>query len=223
MADSGARPVYGGCAERGLRLAPALERTAVSGGSLRQRDQLLLLREPPEEAVLKAGPPTKAPARRAHELFLGGLAVHLRLEHDLREDLERRLFGHLPACLEGATEACNDGVLPCEKATPQPAGSARAPRRVKWRAMTEEEIRAILASVEPSTFIDRTPGTVALLRSRVEEAGGDPDAVGRWVEAHGGRLDRTMPYRIKGQGPRYGRKETSGQDFYVVPVEALEG
>ena len=87
--------------------------------------------------------------------------------------------------------------------------------------VTEDEIRALLGTVQPSPFIDRTPGTVALLRSRVEEAGGDPDEVARWVEAHGGRVDRTLPYRQAGHGPRYGQKLTPAQEFYVVPTEAL--
>lgn len=89
--------------------------------------------------------------------------------------------------------------------------------------MTEDEIRALLATVQPSSFIDRTPGTVAVLRSRVEEAGGDPDAVARWVDAHGGRVDRTLPYRRQGRGPRYGGKESPAEEFYVVPTEALAG
>ena len=87
--------------------------------------------------------------------------------------------------------------------------------------MTDGEIRALLASVEPSPFIDRTPGTVALLRSRVEQAGGDAAAVAEWVEARGGRVDRTLPYRRKGLGPRYGQKVTEAEEFYVVPVDAL--
>ena len=88
--------------------------------------------------------------------------------------------------------------------------------------MTEDEIRELLTSVQPSPFVDRTPGTVALLRSRVEEAGGDPEAVARWVEAHGGRVDRTLPYREGGQGARYGKKASPAKEFYVVPTEALE-
>ena len=39
--------------------------------------------------------------------------------------------------------------------------------------MNDEKIRALLASVQPSDWIDRTPHTVAILRSRVEAAGGD--------------------------------------------------
>ncbi len=87
--------------------------------------------------------------------------------------------------------------------------------------MNDDPIRALLASVEPSGFIDRTPGTVAFLRSRVEEAGGDPDSVAQWVEAHGGHVDRSPPYLRKGLGPRYRQQESSGQEFYVVPTEAL--
>ncbi len=87
--------------------------------------------------------------------------------------------------------------------------------------MSEEEIRRLLASVQPSTFLDRTPGTVALLRSRVEDAGGDADEVARWVESRGGRIDRTLPYRRQGHGPRYGPKLSEPQEFYVVPVDAL--
>jgi hypothetical protein len=87
--------------------------------------------------------------------------------------------------------------------------------------MTDEEIRRVLGSVQPSPFLDRTPGTVAILRERVEEAGGSPDDIARWVEAHGGRVERTLPYRLKGRGSRYGHKLRDAQEFYVVPLEAL--
>ena len=87
--------------------------------------------------------------------------------------------------------------------------------------MTEKQIRALLASVEPSPFIDRTPGTVALLRSRVEEAGADADAVDRWVEANGGRVDRTLGFQLPAKGQTPGHKLSRAQAFYVVPTEAL--
>ncbi len=87
--------------------------------------------------------------------------------------------------------------------------------------MTDNDIRALLSSVKPSPFIDRTPGTIAVLRRRVEEAGADPDAVARWVEAKGGRLDRTQSYFVTGHGPRCGQKVSAAQEFYVVPTEAL--
>ncbi len=70
-------------------------------------------------------------------------------------------------------------------------------------------------------WIDRTPDTVAILRSRVEEAGGDPDAVSEWVKAHGGRVDRTPAYYRQGLGPRPRQQESPGKEFYVVPTEAL--
>ena len=89
--------------------------------------------------------------------------------------------------------------------------------------MKDEDIQALLAGLQPSPFLDRTPGTVALLRARVEEAGGDPDAVARWVEAHGGRVDRTFSYRLAGHHERYGRKIAPPKEFYVVPTEVLSG
>jgi len=87
--------------------------------------------------------------------------------------------------------------------------------------MNDDEIRSLLTTVQPSGWIDRTPDTVALLRSRVEEAGADADVVSEWVKAQGGHLDRTQSYRRKGWGPRCGQRESSGEDFYVVPTQAL--
>ncbi len=87
--------------------------------------------------------------------------------------------------------------------------------------VTENEIRALLSTVQPSPFIDRTPGTIAVLRRRVEEAGADPDVVARWVEAKGGRVDRTLPHWVAGHGPRCGQKASDAKDFYVVPTKAL--
>jgi len=87
--------------------------------------------------------------------------------------------------------------------------------------VTDNEIRTLLSSVKPSPFIDRTHGTVALLRCRVEEAGADLDAVERWVEAEGGRVDRTLSYRVGGGGPRFGAKLSNAEDFFVVPTESL--
>jgi hypothetical protein len=82
-------------------------------------------------------------------------------------------------------------------------------------------MRALLASVQPAGFIDRTPGTVAFRRSRVEEAGGDPDAVAQWVKTHGGRVDWTPRYLRRGLGARPRQQESAGEEFYVVPTEAL--
>ena len=87
--------------------------------------------------------------------------------------------------------------------------------------MTDKKIRSVLSSLQPSPFIDRTPGTVALLRSKVEDAGADPDAVARWVEAKGGRVDHTQSYFVAGHHQRCGQKVSEAKEFYVVPTEAL--
>ena len=89
------------------------------------------------------------------------------------------------------------------------------------KRVNDDDIRALLTSVQPSPWIDRTPDTIAILRSRVEEAGGDPDAVSEWVRARGGRVDRTPAYWRRGLGPRYRQQESPGKEFYVVPTEAL--
>ncbi len=88
--------------------------------------------------------------------------------------------------------------------------------------MTDDPIRALLASVQPSGWIDRTPDTVAILRSRIEEAGGDPEAVSTWVREHGGHVDSTPTYYRQGLGPRVRQQESPRKEFYVVPTEALE-
>lgn len=86
----------------------------------------------------------------------------------------------------------------------------------------EDQIRALLASVPASGWIDRTPDTVAILRSRVEEAGGDHEAVSKWVIAQGGRLDRTPAFYRKSPGPRFQSQQEGGaKEFYVVPTAAL--
>ncbi len=87
--------------------------------------------------------------------------------------------------------------------------------------MNDDQIRVLLTAVQPSGWIDRTPDTVAILRSRLEEVGGDPDVVSEWVRTHGGHVDRTPPYRRRGLGPRCGQRESSGEEFYVVPTKAL--
>ncbi|HEV7884582.1 MAG TPA: hypothetical protein VGO81_13500, partial [Solirubrobacteraceae bacterium] len=59
--------------------------------------------------------------------------------------------------------------------------------------MTDNPIRTLLASIEPAPFIWAPKGHLVILQTAVEEAGGDPDEVLAWVEAHGGQLDRTLP------------------------------
>ena len=87
--------------------------------------------------------------------------------------------------------------------------------------MTEDPIRDLLSGVDASPFIWTWPGHVAILQSRVVEAGGDPDAVRRWVEERGGYVDRTSPVGVRTHGTPY-RPKPPGKPFYAVPVEALE-
>ncbi|MDX6678071.1 MAG: hypothetical protein QOE31_2123, partial [Solirubrobacteraceae bacterium] len=59
--------------------------------------------------------------------------------------------------------------------------------------MTDDPIRTLLTSLTPAPFIWSPKGTVVIMDEHVQEAGGDSDAVGEWVEAHGGDIDRTLP------------------------------
>ncbi len=87
--------------------------------------------------------------------------------------------------------------------------------------MDDDSIRAMLARLPPSKMIPTDePGMVAILRSRVVDARGDPDAVARWVQDHGGYVGRTQPASHEGRGPRRRRMEASEQ-FYAVPRDAL--
>jgi hypothetical protein len=86
--------------------------------------------------------------------------------------------------------------------------------------VTDDPIRNLLAGIDISSLVRTRPGCVAILRSRVEAAGGNHDAVLAWVEDHGGYLDRTKPITRKSLGPRYG-EQIPGEDFYAVPREAI--
>jgi hypothetical protein len=86
--------------------------------------------------------------------------------------------------------------------------------------MTDDEIRTLLASIEPAPFIWAPRGHLVIMQSTVEEAGGDPDEVLAWVEAHGGQLDRTLPVVATRRGVTSIPKPV-GKRYYVVPEEAL--
>ena len=88
--------------------------------------------------------------------------------------------------------------------------------------MADDPIRVLLASLPKANMIPTPPGTVAIVRSRVKEAGGDLDAVAAWVESHGGSAERTRP--LKSRAPRAGRsgaRVVPAEAFYVVPRDAL--
>ena len=84
--------------------------------------------------------------------------------------------------------------------------------------MTDDPIRTLLASIPPQPFWV-PKGQTAILEEKVIEAGGDRDAVERWVEAHGGRLDRTVPVGHRSVLSREPVPDV--QRFFVVPDDAL--
>jgi hypothetical protein len=89
--------------------------------------------------------------------------------------------------------------------------------------MTSDPIRDLLARLPAASMIPTPPGCRAILRHRVEQAGGDPDAVLAWVEAHGGRGDRSKPIASTWLQPgRRVANEIPGNAYYVVPDSALE-
>ena len=88
--------------------------------------------------------------------------------------------------------------------------------------MADDPIRALLRSVDPSPFIWAPKGHVVIMQTAVEEAGGDPDEVLAWVQAHGGQLDRTLPVVATRRGVTSIPKPV-GRRYYIVPEEALAG
>ena len=83
--------------------------------------------------------------------------------------------------------------------------------------MEDEQIRALLAGIEPSNAIPIPPGFAAVPVSAVVEAGGEPAALEAWVKARSGWTKR-MPAQFMGP-------EATELDalFYVLPGKALEG
>ena len=86
--------------------------------------------------------------------------------------------------------------------------------------MTDDPIRTLLASMTPAPFIWSPKGTVVIMDEHVVEAGGDSDAVGKWVEAHGGDIDRTLPVVATRRGVTAIPKPV-GKRYYVVPESEL--
>ena len=109
------------------------------------------------------------------------------------------------------------------------AGDGRAPGGLSARGghgrrpnyperMSDDPIRELLAAIDPQPFWGPA-GQTAILEDKVIERGGDPAAVEQWVEAHGGRLDRTVPLlhsRVISREP-----VPDVQRFYLIPREAL--
>ncbi len=86
--------------------------------------------------------------------------------------------------------------------------------------MSDDPIRKLLAGQTPAPFIWSPKGTVVIMDEHVVKAGGDSQAVGEWVEAHGGDIDRTLPVVATRRGVTNIAKPV-GKKYYVVPEEAL--
>jgi hypothetical protein len=98
--------------------------------------------------------------------------------------------------------------------------SATVGRPLLSLRMTDDPIRTLLASLTPAPFIWSREGTVVIMDNHVQDAGGDSDAVGEWVEAHGGEIDRTLPVVATRRGVTAIPKPV-GKRYYVVPESAL--
>jgi len=86
----------------------------------------------------------------------------------------------------------------------------------------KDPIRKLLAGCTPSLFLGNPPGTVAIMQSKVVDAGGDPDAVLAWVKEHGGQRDSMLSTSAqcrRGFGPR---PRHMTKPFYVIPEDALK-
>jgi hypothetical protein len=88
--------------------------------------------------------------------------------------------------------------------------------------MSDDEIRTLLAGIEPAPFIWAPKGHLVIMESAVEEAGGDSAEVLAWVEARGGQLDRTRPVVATRRGVTSIPKPV-GKRYFVVPEDALTG
>ena len=84
--------------------------------------------------------------------------------------------------------------------------------------MTDDPIRELLAAIEPQPFW-APEGQTVILEEKVVESGADPAAVEQWVEAHGGRLDRTVPVGHRSVLSRQAVPDV--QRFFLIPTEAL--
>jgi hypothetical protein len=86
--------------------------------------------------------------------------------------------------------------------------------------MSDDEIRNLLSELPTAPFIWSPKGTVIIMEEKVVEAGGDPDAVATWVEAHGGDLDRTLPV-VATRRNVTAIPKPKGKRYYVVPEKEL--
>jgi len=85
----------------------------------------------------------------------------------------------------------------------------------------DDPIRRLLADLTPALFLGNPAGTVAIMESKVVDAGGDPEEVLAWVREHGGHPDRSWATSTRrGRGPTLKPREAS-KPYYVIPEDAL--
>ena len=86
----------------------------------------------------------------------------------------------------------------------------------------DDPIRELLAGLTPALFLGNPKGTVAIMESKVVEAGGDPDEVLEWVRERGGYPDKSFATSTRvGRGPTLKPREASKR-YYVIPEDALK-
>jgi hypothetical protein len=88
--------------------------------------------------------------------------------------------------------------------------------------MTDEQVRALLASQPHSETLPHPAATVAILRRHVEDATDDLGAVERWIagqsgQRHIGAPTKSLTHRIGSARPHY----DGPFPYYIIPAEAL--
>ena len=112
-------------------------------------------------------------------------------------------------------------VLSARELDRAPARPACRRRSLSWLAVATDDdpIRTLLAGIAPTLFLGNPAGTVAIMESRIVDAGGDPDDVLAWVREHGGYPDKT--FSVTTRHALSPRPRSPSKPYYVVPEHAL--
>jgi hypothetical protein len=97
------------------------------------------------------------------------------------------------------------------------------PSSVSSRAVAKKKkdpIAKLLAGIPPAMFLGNPAGTVAIMKDKIVDAGGDPDEVLDWVRAHGGYPDKS--FGVSAAKGFNLRPKAPTKIYYVVPADALE-
>jgi hypothetical protein len=89
--------------------------------------------------------------------------------------------------------------------------------------MVESQIKQLLNTVPRSSMIQTPHGSVALLTSRIESAGGDLDEVRAWVFAQGGREGKAEAGPSKSlRAGKFGARPARVARYFAVPTKSLD-